>query len=55
MLTRNEAMAELERVFGMIESEYREADKPLAADSTEIVNAQRSRRGVSKAAVTPLL
>lgn len=39
MNTREEALAELQNVFSMIEDEYREKGKPLPADSTEIVNA----------------
>jgi len=39
MPTRNEAMAELDQVFAMIEAEYRETGKPLPADTTEIVLA----------------
>jgi len=39
MPNRNEAMAELELVFAMIEAEYLEKGKPLPADTTEIVHA----------------
>ncbi len=39
MPTRNEAMAELEQVFAMIEAEYKETGKALPADTTEIVHA----------------
>ncbi len=39
MKTREEALAELPNVFGMIEEEYRETGLALPADSTEIVNA----------------
>lgn len=39
MKTREEALAELPNVFGMIEEEYREKGQQLPADSTEIVNA----------------
>ena len=39
MKTREAALAELPTVFSMIEEEYREKDKRLPADSTELVNA----------------
>jgi predicted RNase H-like HicB family nuclease len=39
MKTREEALAELQNVFSMIEDEYREKGQKLPADSTEIVNA----------------
>jgi predicted RNase H-like HicB family nuclease len=39
MNRREEALAELPNVFGMIEEEYREKGQSLPADSTEIVNA----------------
>ncbi len=39
MPTREEALAELRQVFGMIEVEYREKGTPLPADTTEIVHA----------------
>ena len=39
MSTREEALAELEKVFGMIAEEYREKGIPLPADTIEIVNA----------------
>lgn len=39
MKTREEALAELSNVFGMIAEEYRERGQQLPADSTEIVNA----------------
>jgi predicted RNase H-like HicB family nuclease len=39
MATRDDALAELERVFELIEDEYREQGKDLPADTTEIVNA----------------
>ncbi len=39
MPTREEALAELSRVFEMISSEYREKRLPLPADTTEIVHA----------------
>ncbi len=39
MPTREEALAELTRVFEMIAQEYREKNLPLPSDSTEIVNA----------------
>ena len=39
MNTREEALAELQNVFSMIEDEYREKGKALPADTTEIVNA----------------
>ncbi|HKM66709.1 MAG TPA: type II toxin-antitoxin system HicB family antitoxin [Candidatus Acidoferrum sp.] len=39
MSTREAALAELTKVFGMIAEEYREKGQPLPTDSTEIVNA----------------
>ena len=39
MPTREEALAELTRVFEMIAEEYREKGLPLPADTTEIVHA----------------
>ena len=39
MPTREEALAELSLVFGMIAEEYRKKGLPLPADTTEIVNA----------------
>jgi predicted RNase H-like HicB family nuclease len=39
MPTREEALVELTRVFGMIEEEYRQKGISLPTDSTEIVNA----------------
>jgi predicted RNase H-like HicB family nuclease len=39
MSTREQALAELQNVFSMIEDEYREKGQKLPADSTEIVNA----------------
>jgi predicted RNase H-like HicB family nuclease len=39
MSTREEALAELSRVFDMIAEEYREKGIPLPKDSTEIVHA----------------
>jgi predicted RNase H-like HicB family nuclease len=39
MPTREEALAELTRVFEMIAQEYRGKGLPLPADSTEIVHA----------------
>jgi len=39
MPTREEALAELRSVFGMIVEEYRERGLPLPEDTTEIVNA----------------
>ncbi|HLZ13899.1 MAG TPA: type II toxin-antitoxin system HicB family antitoxin [Candidatus Acidoferrum sp.] len=39
MNTREEALAELQNVFSMIEDEFREKGKALPADTTEIVNA----------------
>jgi len=39
MPTREEALAELAEVFGMISEEYREKGLPLPADTTEIVHA----------------
>ena len=39
MPTREEALAELSRVFDMIAEEYRERCVPLPSDTTEIVHA----------------
>ena len=39
MTTREEALAELSRVFRMIAEEYSERRIPLPADTTEIVHA----------------
>ena len=39
MPTREEALAELSRVFEMIAEEYRERNIPLPTDTTEIVHA----------------
>jgi len=39
MPTREEALAELSRVFEMIAEEFREKGLPLPADTTEIVHA----------------
>jgi predicted RNase H-like HicB family nuclease len=39
MPTREEALAELSRVFEMIAAEYREKGQSLPADTTEIVHA----------------
>jgi predicted RNase H-like HicB family nuclease len=39
MATREEALAELAQVFGMIAEEYRERGALLPEDTTEIVNA----------------
>jgi predicted RNase H-like HicB family nuclease len=39
MLTREAALAELNRVFAMIADEYRERSMDLPADTTEIVHA----------------
>jgi predicted RNase H-like HicB family nuclease len=39
MPTREEALAELGKVFLLISDEYREMDKPLPVDTTEIVHA----------------
>jgi predicted RNase H-like HicB family nuclease len=39
MSTRDEALAELSRVFQMIEEEYSEKGIPLPADTTEILHA----------------
>ena len=39
MSTREEALAELEKVFAMIAEEYREKGIPLPADTIEIVHA----------------
>ena len=37
MDTREEALKELEKVFGMIQEEYAESGKPLPADRTELL------------------
>ncbi len=39
MDTKEQALAELSRVFDMIAKEYREKDQPLPKDTTEIVHA----------------
>jgi predicted RNase H-like HicB family nuclease len=39
MATREEALAELGRVFAMIAEEYQDRGIPLPEDTTEIVNA----------------
>lgn len=39
MPTREEALAELGRVFLLISEEYREKDQPLPVDTTAIVHA----------------
>lgn len=39
MTTREEALAELEKVFEMIAAEYGEKGLPLPVDNTAIVNA----------------
>ena len=39
MPTRQEAIAELARVFEMIREEYAEKGDPLPADSTEVLHA----------------
>ena len=39
MRSREEALAELEKVFAMIAAEYREKGLPLPADTTEIIHA----------------
>ena len=39
MPSRDEALAELQHVFDLIDDEYREQGKELPADTTEIVNA----------------
>jgi predicted RNase H-like HicB family nuclease len=39
MPTREEALAELAKVFEMIAQEYREKDAALPSDTTEIVHA----------------
>ena len=39
MTTREEALAELVKVFEMIEDEYREKGLPLPADTTEVIHA----------------
>ena len=41
MPTRSEALSELERVFVLIEEEYRDGGVPLPADTTEVVHAWR--------------
>jgi len=39
MATREEALAELSRVFQMIAEEYREKGIPLPADTTQVLSA----------------
>jgi hypothetical protein len=39
MMTREDALAELERVFEMIAAEHRDRGVALPADTTEIVHA----------------
>lgn len=39
MPTREEALAELNKVFALISSEYRKQGRALPADTTEIVHA----------------
>ena len=39
MKTREDALAELQNVFSMVEDEYRAKGQALPADTTEIVNA----------------
>ena len=39
MPTREEALAELDRVFEMVAAEYQEKSQPLPDDTTEIVHA----------------
>lgn len=39
MATKQQALSELEQVFAMIASEYREKGLSMPADTTEIVNA----------------
>lgn len=39
MPTREEALAELERVFEMLAAEYREKGQPLPTDTIEFVHA----------------
>ncbi len=39
MASKEEALAELEKVFAMIAEEYREKGRSLPADTTEIVHA----------------
>jgi hypothetical protein len=39
MATREEALAELERVFDMIAAEFREKGLPMPEDTTEIMHA----------------
>ena len=47
MPTKEDALAELERVFDMIAAEYRETGNSLPLDTTEIARAERSCRRVS--------
>ena len=39
MPTRTEALAELEKVFQMIEAEYRDKGMSMPADTTDVVHA----------------
>lgn len=45
MPTREEALSELEQVFGIIESEYRGKGLPLPVDTTEILHARCASGG----------
>ena len=46
MPTRSEALLELERVFTMIEAEFRDKGAPLPADTTQIVHASCASGGL---------
>lgn len=53
MPTREEALAELTRVFEMAAEEYCEKGLPLPADTTEIVHAWRDGAGVPDSSRPP--
>jgi predicted RNase H-like HicB family nuclease len=49
MATREEALAELGRVFQMIAAEYSDRGRPLPEDTTEILVGQRSGKSIAQA------
>ena len=53
MPTRQEALAELGRVFEMISEEFQEKGLPLPFDTTEILHAWRPRRGIPAGRIAP--
>jgi predicted RNase H-like HicB family nuclease len=46
MPTREDALVEIAAVFRLISEEYRERNRPLPADTTEIVHAWRPGRRI---------